>query len=141
LGSIEEVELLRRRARSFARYAEEANDRGDFDLACFFAEQALQLRLKSLILRILGFMPRGHRVREIMGLLIRALEEMGVEERVEVSEAVSRFRDELRMLEDAYIASRYLSRRFDDEDAGRAVETIHSLLKLLDGVEGAIFGG
>jgi HEPN domain-containing protein len=36
-------------------------------------EQAAQLRVKSVILRILGYTPRTHRVRELLAVLAEAL--------------------------------------------------------------------
>ncbi len=58
----------------FLREATRLLNEGEYDIACFFAEQALQLRLEALLLRILGHVLRGHGVRELLGLLVKALE-------------------------------------------------------------------
>jgi HEPN domain-containing protein len=69
MGSMSHVELLQRRSRAFYDYASTALERGDHDVVVFMCEQAAQLRLKALLLRMLGFMPRSHRVRELLGML------------------------------------------------------------------------
>ena len=73
---MEEVEILRGRAKTFLKYAKEALERGDFDFACFSSEQAAQLFIKSVILELVGEVPRLHRVRELLYLLGRSVPEM-----------------------------------------------------------------
>ncbi|MGC9171160.1 MAG: HEPN domain-containing protein, partial [Thermoproteus sp.] len=51
MGSIEEVEILKRRGLAMLKYAREALRRGHNDLAMFFSEQALQLSTKAVVLR------------------------------------------------------------------------------------------
>ena len=58
--------------------------RGEYDLACFEAEQAAQLALKSLLYELLGMAPRIHDLGELLGLLHRALSEAGLEGLAEV---------------------------------------------------------
>jgi len=84
------VELLRRRAVGFYDYARIAFGKGDYDITVFMCEQAAQLYTKSLLLRMLGFTPRGHRVRELLGILLKALDRLG---RVELSREIARFSD------------------------------------------------
>jgi HEPN domain-containing protein len=59
VGSVEHVELLRRRCRAFYSYALMVFERGDYDTAMFMCEQAVQFCLKAVLLRILGFVPRA----------------------------------------------------------------------------------
>jgi HEPN domain-containing protein len=73
LSSIDYVELLRRRSKTYYEYSQEAFERGDYDIAIFMVGQAAQLRVKSVILRILGYTPRTHRVRELLAVLAEAL--------------------------------------------------------------------
>ena len=88
------VELLRRRSARFYDYARIAFDNGDYDITVFMCEQATQLYMKSLLLRMLGFTPRSHRVRELLrellGILLKALDRLG---RVEFSQEIARFSD------------------------------------------------
>lgn len=115
--------------------------REHFDLAVFYAEQALQLRLKSLVLRLLGFVPRIHSVREMLGLFTEALKEIDREDLTsEVSEFSEANRDGLRVLDEAYIASRYLLRVYELEDAKKSLSIVDKAFRLLDSLEGDLFG-
>ena len=49
--------------------AERSLINGDFDIAAFTADQAVQLYLKSVILELSGEMPRVHVVRQLMYIL------------------------------------------------------------------------
>ena len=136
--SIEAVELLRKRSSAFARYAHEAFGNGDYDLAIFFAEQSIQLRLKSLILRILGFVPRTHSARELLGILIRSLEKLGRDVSA-LRRVAEESTDGLRLLEEAYTGSRCLARVYDRGDAEKALKILEHMLKVLDAVERGLF--
>jgi HEPN domain-containing protein len=59
MGSYSQVEILVKRSKSFYNYALEALGRGDFDLALFLLDQAAQLRIKALLLRLLGLPLKG----------------------------------------------------------------------------------
>jgi HEPN domain-containing protein len=95
---MDSVELLRRRSMRFYDYARIAFDKGDYDITVSMCEKAAQLYMKSLL------------VRELLGVLLKALDRLG---KVELSQESSRFsdvnRDALRLLEEAYTSSRYLA--------------------------------
>jgi len=141
VGSIDYVNTLRERGRLFYMYAREALERGHYDLALFYAEQAAQLRAKALILRVAGFVPRSHSVRELLGLLSKFLDALG---RGDLSEAVRRVaaecRDALKTLDEAYVASRYLPKTYEREDAERAISALDPVLRVLEDVERSLFG-
>jgi len=103
-------------------------------------EQAAQVYTKSLLLRMLGFTPRDHRVRELLGVLLKALERLG---RVELSQEIAWFsdvnRDALRLLEEAYTSSKCPSGVYGREDALKALKVIEELFKLLEVVERSVF--
>jgi len=141
MGSMDYVEVLRRRAVLFHEYAEEALSRGHFDLAVFHAEQALQLRLKSLLLRLMGYVPRTHGVRELFGMVSRFLVSLGRDELGGLLDGfVDSNREALRMLGEAYTASRYLPRIYEYEDASEALRVVEDAFKLLERVEKDVFG-
>ncbi|MEM2622961.1 MAG: HEPN domain-containing protein [Candidatus Nezhaarchaeales archaeon] len=123
--SMEEVEILRGRAKTFLKYAKEALERGDFDFACFSSEQASQLFVKSVILELVGEVPRSHRVGELLYLLSKSVPEM--EE--SITEFVRRNREALRALDDAYITSRYLPSTYTREDADVLVKLAEDLIE------------
>jgi len=122
---MEEVEILRGRAKTFLKYAKEALERGDFDFACFSSEQASQLFVKSVILELVGEVPRSHRVGELLYLLSKSVPEM--EE--SITEFVRRNREALRALDDAYITSRYLPSTYTREDADVLVKLAEDLIE------------
>jgi HEPN domain-containing protein len=55
----------------------EAESVGDPDIAIFFAEQAIQLYTKAVYYELFGDLIRGHRLRELLSLLIRELRKYG----------------------------------------------------------------
>ncbi|MGC8933420.1 MAG: HEPN domain-containing protein, partial [Candidatus Methanodesulfokora sp.] len=73
------VDRSRRRALVFLDEAENLANKGEHDVACFNAEQATQLYLKSVILKIFGEIPRTHSIGALLGYLADKLEE-GYEE-------------------------------------------------------------
>ena len=138
--SMNYVELLYKRGRMFYDYAIVAFERGDYDMTVFMCEQAAQLSLKAILLRILGFIPRVHGIRELLGSLSKALEGLG---KAELSLDISRFvegnREDLRSLEEAYTSSRYIARVYEREDALRSLKVVEKLFKLIEKVEGDVF--
>jgi HEPN domain-containing protein len=99
--SFEEAELLRLRAEAFLRNAERLYAEGEYDLAAFSIEQHCQPLLKT------GAYPRTHS-------LIRLVRELA-----KVAEGAKRLLEDIVMLtkiEDAYIGSRYLPRRYEKEE-------------------------
>ena len=140
MGSIDYVRLLRGRSYLFYEYAREAYSRGHFDLAMFYVEQALQLRLKSLALRLLGQVPRLHCIRELFSLIVKFLHALG---RGDLAEMLCRLvednREVLKMRGEAYTAARYLPRTYGEEDCKTALEVADKAIKLIDNVENSIF--
>ncbi len=109
------VEYLRERAEEFLENAEYNFSRGYYNLAAFCLEQYMQLYLKYFLARTVGYYPRTHSLSELIreaGRLCPALLEFYRERALELSS-----------VEDAYISSRYLPRRFDRE-------TVEAMLRL-----------
>ncbi len=132
---------MRERAKTFLEEAESLLARGKYDIACFNAEQAAQLYLKALTLRLLGYIPRARRAREILGMISKALKEMGREDlKRRVEDLVENARRDLRELEDAYVGSRYLLRTYDREDAVRCIEVAKKVFEICRGIEDEISG-
>ncbi|MBS7248736.1 MAG: HEPN domain-containing protein, partial [Candidatus Freyarchaeota archaeon] len=100
----EDVALLRERALRAFELAKKAFEDENYDWAVFLLEQACQLLLNHLLASKIGYFSRTHS-------LDRLLDEAAEVFR-EVSGFRERFRDKLGVLEDAYIASRYLARRY-----------------------------
>ena len=125
----------------FLDLAFELMSRGAFDLAAFHIHQACQLRVKASILRLTGSMPRVHGIRELLGILARALEELGFErESSMVVEFVRRFRDVLVDVEASYIEARYGVYAPSRGVVESLYRVARELFELLDGVEDVVLG-
>ena len=134
------VDLLKRRGLLFFEYAKEALSKEHYDMCMFYAAQALQLMLKALALRMLGYVPRTHSIREIIALIVKTLRELSKRELAQLLEDFSRsYRDALRILEEAYIASRYLEKSYERDDAERAVKVVEEAINILGKIEQCVF--
>ena len=128
----EYVTKLKRRALSFLKEAEEAVDP---DLAAFFAEQSMQLYLKAVLYELFGEVVKGHRLRALLGLLLRGLERNGYTELADkVRGFVDGYRGELILAEEAYIGGRYGDLSYSQDDAGSLINVARDLRVLLDEV-------
>jgi len=128
----EYVDRLKRRARAFLTAA---SMNVDYDLAMFFAEQAAQLYTKAVYYELFGDVLRGHRLRELLSTLVKALEKHGYSESAEsVVSFIDSRRRALIDLEEAYTSSRYGHVDYAKEDAERAVKTVQRLVDLLEEV-------
>jgi len=105
--SFEEAELLRLRAEAFLRNAERLYAEGEYDLAAFNVEQYCQLMLKYKLLLKTGTYPRTHS-------LIRLVKELA-----KIARGAEKLLEDILILtkiEDAYIGSPYLPRRYEKEE-------------------------
>jgi HEPN domain-containing protein len=127
---VEEVEILKRRAEAFFRHAKEAIEREEYDFACFSSEQAAQLAVKSTMLRLIGEIPRLHRIRELLHLLGTSVKKS--------EKAIHRFvsgnSEGLRALEDSYITSRYIPTSYTREEAEALLKLAKQIIELMERV-------
>lgn len=128
--SVDESRILQGRAEAFLRHARDALEHGEFDFACFSSEQAAQLYLKSVMLELVGEVPRLHRTRDLLHLLGRS----AVEAEKSIFEFTEKNRERLRLLDYAYIASRYLPSMFTREEAETLVKLAEEITRLADRV-------
>lgn len=136
------VEKLRHRAIAFLREAKRFLEEGEYDLACFSAEQTLQLYLKSVFLKLFGETLRVHGIRELLGLLASRLHQEGFrEEAIKVKDFVRENRYTLSVIEDAYVDARYTIRSFTEEEAREVLEVSLKLIKLLEEIEKHVWMG
>ncbi|MBO3802204.1 MAG: HEPN domain-containing protein [Thermoproteota archaeon] len=119
---IDEVKLLRKRAKSFFVRALESLDSGEYDLAAFLSEQAVQLYLKSVLLEKIGDYPRVHSILTLASILKKTSFK-------DLAEFLEEKKTEVRLLEDAYIASRYLLREYTKGEAEIIVNFAKEVLK------------
>lgn len=102
--SFDEAEILRVRANEFLMNAEDLFNKGFFDLAAFSIEQYCQLIIKYKLLVKVGYYPRTHSLISLIRELLKIIPQVNV--LLEEDEII------LTKIEDAYIGSRYLPRRY-----------------------------
>ena len=126
----EEAELIKSRALSMLEASREQLLKGNHDLAAFLAEQAVQLFIKYRILEITGEMPRTHVIRELLGVLGEVAGKAGL-----VRAFVRRNRSLLIRLEEAYLASRYLFRRYEREETRELVNFAEKVIEFVRDIQ------
>ncbi len=125
MSSSDEVSRLLRRAEKFRKDAANAYGEGYYDMACFYAEQASQLRIKAYILRNLAYIPRIHGIRELLSIVYNYSKDERVREFME-----SR-RSGLRELEEVYTEARYGSVDYTEEDAKVCLNIMEVIFNLV----------
>jgi len=120
-----EVEVLRRRSLGFLDGARAALERGSYDIACFLAEQSLQLYLKSVLLEVVGDYPRTHSVRRLLGELRDVLGSKVLRDFIKANRA------RLSNLEDAYLMARYFVKEYVKEDAEDMVKLVEEVMRVV----------
>jgi len=125
-----EVELLKKRSKEFLEEAKIALERGSYDVACFLAEQSLQLYLKSVLLKLVGDYPRTHSIRRLLGEIVR------ITDNVEIKEYARENRIRLSNLEDAYLMARYFIKEYLREDAADMIKTAEETMERIRDIIG-----
>ncbi len=126
----EEYEYLLRRSRQFFETAEMQLERGFYDLAAFSLEQSLQLFLKAALLKLGLEYPRTHSVRRLLELLHE------VTGREEIRDVIREYILELGLLEDAYIASRYVVRDYARDEVLKLKKAAEEVMNAVRRVTG-----
>ena len=108
--SLEEVEIIRRRAEAFLRNAERLIVEREWDLAVFNLEQYCQLILKYKLLIARGSYPRTYSLRTLIRILGQKTPEM-----LELVED-EKYLHYIARLEEAYITSRYLPYIYEEKE-------------------------
>jgi HEPN domain-containing protein len=112
--------------------SEEALRQEMYDTAAFLAEQAAQLFIKHKILELTGEMPQTHTIRQLIAVLAECTGGRWMEE---LTEFAKRRRSLLIRLEEAYISSRYLFRRYDRDEAEELVGFAREVIDLVGRVQ------
>ncbi len=124
MGSKEETNLLKKKARNFFENAESLANKKIFDLAAFNLEQAAQLFLKSFLLEKKGYYPKTHSLRILLSQV------------AELDERAKKLLEDeslgLALLEDAYITSRYFAREFEIAEIKKLVEVVQKIIQLVE---------
>jgi HEPN domain-containing protein/predicted nucleotidyltransferase len=136
----EAVREMLRRAGSFLRSAALRIDWGDYDLACYDVEQALQLYLKAVLLELFGVETRAHGVLEHLSILRRELAKAGHNDLVSrLSDLVRDNRVLIDLIDTSYIEARYSAGvSYAREDAKASLDFAEKLAKLLEEVRAKV---
>ena len=111
--------LAERWFRKAERFGEEARDnfeKGRYDLACFSAQQASEMRLKGLLISLTGAKP----YTPILSELAEALEAAGINVPGEVKRCC-------RSLEEHYLQARYPDARVNEYGRDEAEEALRCM--------------
>ncbi len=120
---------MKKRARAFLEDAETDYTRGHYDLVLFHTEQCLQLYLKYLVYRKIGDYPKTRSLTRLFKDVMKVCDDKRLQEFYEENlEAIY-------LLEEAYIASRYLPREYDEETAKRILKFANRALEVLECLE------
>jgi HEPN domain-containing protein len=112
----EEIRVFSEKAEKFEEAARYFAEKGVFDLSAFHIEQAMQLYIKFILAKELGYFPRVHS-------LTKLFQELG-----RLDESFKEFYEEkeivLKDIEDAYILSRYFPRTYSQREVEEMMETL-----------------
>jgi len=126
---MENVKALVKRGKNFLKSASENTKRGFYDVACFEADQAIQLMLKAYILKLGGGIPKTHSIRR---LLVELVKLPGKE--AEAKAFISKNRSNLLMLEESYLKTRYSIESYEVSDARLCLAIARKTIKFVGGI-------
>jgi len=121
--SSEEAEALRRRSSDYMQTFDFHMSRGMYALAIFDLEQAAQLYVKARLLEEGVAYPRTHSIRRLLELLA------GIKGDERLKKVVKEYAVELKLLEEAYISSRYVASEFSEDEVTKVKRAVEEILK------------
>lgn len=121
----EEIKMFLKRSVKFEKNAVWNLEQGDYDLAVFHVEQAMQLLVKAKLLELAGDFPKTHSIIALLELLYKITRDE------KIKKFIKENRVKLARLIDAYVSSRYFVREFYREEAIEALNLFKELKKLL----------
>ncbi|WP_188595929.1 HEPN domain-containing protein [Thermocladium modestius] len=110
------------RARHFLKISDIDAGEDRFDISLFHLEQSMQLSLKAYLLREKGDFPRTHGLHDLIELSGNDCVKKLAEEKWYIID----------ILEDAYIGSRYLVRRYGRREYIEALRFVEEVIKCLN---------
>ena len=124
LGRVSEFAFLRENAESFFRNAEYLYGQGEYNLAAFNVEQAMQLMLKYFLAVKVGDFPRTRSLRR----LFREARSLCPR----LWEFYEKYASVVGNIESAYIASRYYPTRFERVEVEEMLEVYAEFVGVLE---------
>ncbi|MEM4155905.1 MAG: HEPN domain-containing protein [Archaeoglobaceae archaeon] len=111
-----EIVVFAERAKKFEEVAKYLYRTKVFDLSAFNVEQALQLYLKFILAKELGYFPKTHSLTRLFNDLSKL--DKAFLEFYEENEII------IKDIEDAYILSRYLPRDYSEKEVELMINTL-----------------
>lgn len=115
-------EKLKERSLYFLEIFKKDLKNKKFDVGMFHVEQALQLALKAFLLKNFGDFPKIHDLK----ILFEKIDNEKVKKLAEEKWYI------IEILNDAYIASRYLPREYGEKELKEAIEFVEEIIKCLN---------
>jgi HEPN domain-containing protein len=120
-------EVLNKRAKLFLKEAENDIKNGFFDLAAFHLEQALQLKLKYILAKKIGYFSKTHFISNLIEEVKKIIPE--------ISKIQKKYKEEIEELEIAYIGARYLPIEYSKEKVKKLLKVVKEIFKFLEKYE------
>ncbi|MEJ2771652.1 MULTISPECIES: HEPN domain-containing protein [unclassified Stygiolobus] len=119
------AEYLRENAVDFFEEAEENLRKGKYNLAMFNLEQALQLSLKYTLYQLTGGFEKTHDIKKLLSQVVELSKNKELEKIMREEYVV------LDVLEQSYIASRYLPYKYDKNTVEKTLNVVRGILHVL----------
>ncbi|WP_225905728.1 HEPN domain-containing protein [Stygiolobus caldivivus] len=116
---------LKVNAVDFLKNAEENLDKGRYNLAMFNLEQALRLSLKYTLYQLTGSYEKTHDIKRLLREVVMLTNNKDLEDILRREHVV------IDLLEQAYIASRYLPYNYDKDTVEKAMQVVKGVLSVL----------
>jgi len=121
--SSEEADALRKRSSDYMQTFEFHMSRGMYALAIFDLEQAAQLYVKARLLEEGVAYPRTHSIRRLLELLA------SVKDDERLKKVIKEYAVELKLLEEAYISSRYVASDFSEDEVIEVKKVVEEIMR------------
>jgi HEPN domain-containing protein len=124
---MKEEDFLKERAHRFFQEAQDDIKKGFYDLAVFHLEQALQLKIKYLLAKKIGYFSKTHLISQLINEASRIFQN--------IMDFFSNFKEEIEDLELAYIGAKYLPISYSKEKAERLLNFVKKAFDFLEKYE------
>jgi len=112
----EDVDVFLDRAKKFESASEHFFKEGIYDLSAFHIEQSLQLYLKYILAKEIGYFPKTHSLSRLFKELSKI--DKKFKEFYEKNEII------LKLVEDAYLLARYFPRDYSKREVSKMIDVL-----------------
>lgn len=125
--SFETAEILRKRAESFLKNAEELVSKGVYDLAAFNVHQFVEIYLKYKLYVLIGDYPKTHSIKKLLRDIGAAVGKSD-----EIRKLLENNIDRIGYLEAVYLTSRYIPVEFEKIEVENLIKTAKEIKRVVD---------